>query len=143
MTQAPAGEPAPVPDPYSAPASPVALPPPEIPVDVHRKIRDAWICAVASGVITLAATLYGMRNDPEAAWQLIDVVILFALGYGIYRRSRACAVLMLVYWIGAKAYEIVVTGRFSGWLLGIVFAAAFVYGVVGTFAYHRLRRAAA
>lgn len=127
-------------DPYSAPATPVVLPPPEAPVEVHRQIRDAWICATASGVITLVATLIGMAKDAGAAWQLLDVAIILGLAYGIYRRSRACAVLMLVYWIGAKAYEIAETGRFSGWILAVLFAAAFAYGIKGTFAYHRLRR---
>jgi serine/threonine-protein kinase len=72
------------------------------------------------------------------AWNLIDAALIFSLAFGIYKKSRRCAVLMLVYFVGSKIIVIADTGRFSGAFLSIVFIYFYLQGVIGTFTYHKL-----
>src|SRR3546814_16243452 len=38
-----------------------------------------------------------------SAWELFDVALILGLAFGIYKKSRTCAVLMLAYFIVAKS----------------------------------------
>ena len=133
-------------DPYAPPASPVAdAMPPAIEPGVLKKIKHAWVAATISGCITLAFTLLAMSGATTlpielSAWQLFDVALMFGLAFGIYKRSRACAILMLVYWVASKILIMVELGKPTGLLMGIVFGYFFWQGIVGTFAYHQQRR---
>ena len=72
-----------------------------------------------------------------SVWNLSDVVLIFGLTFGIYKKSRTCAVVMLAYFLISKIIIISQTGSFNGSLLAIVFIYYYVYGVIGTFAYHK------
>ncbi len=71
--------------------------------------------------------------------------ILFALAYGIYRRSRVCAVLVLVnHFLGvaglfARVREVPPIEIAVTLVLGVLY----VLGVIGTFVHHARRRPAA
>ncbi len=110
-----------------------------------KKIRNAWIAAVISGSLTLALVLlafYAPRWNALGinAWALIDVAFIYLMAFGIYRKSRTCAVLMLVYFTISKAIMMVQMGKPSGILLSLAFFYFFANGVAGTFAYHKLGR---
>lgn len=106
------------------------------------QIKQAWIAAVCSGAITLvvanAAMVGTSLSGFTGAWELIDVALIFGLAYGIYRKSRACAVAMLVYFIISKIVIVATTGQAAGIALAAVFCIFFVRGVTGTFAHHKL-----
>lgn len=132
-------------NPYRAPKADVEIPDnePDIPLETLKAIRNAWIAAVVSGVITLFFSLIGMAGGGGMgfdAWTLIDAALIFGLAFGIYRKSRACALIMLIYFIGSKIL-MMMDGFYSN-PIGIVIALAFLYwytkGVIGTFAYHKL-----
>ena len=117
-----------------------------IPDDIKQKIRNAWIAGCISGSLTLLLTLlaiFGKSFFYFSAWELIDVALVFGLVFGIYRKSRTCAVLMLVYFISAKIFIMSETGKPSGIPLALVFVYFYWQGVVGTFAYHKIKRMAA
>jgi hypothetical protein len=109
--------------------------------EAKQAIKRAWIAGVISGVITLMFTLIVMRGTQipgVSAWTLVDVVLVFGLSYGIYRKNRVCAVVMLVYFAISKVYMMVVSGRVVGIGLGLVFMYLFFKGIIGTLEYHRL-----
>lgn len=135
------------PDPYATPTSTVGIESPAllVPHEILTKIKRAWVTGVISGSITLLVTLLavaGISFMGADAWFFFDVALIFGLTFGIYRKSRVCAVLMLIYFVASKIINIVQTGEFSGWLVGLLFAYLYFQGVVGTFAYHRFIKGA-
>jgi hypothetical protein len=131
-------------NPYAAPSAIVADAVPTVPPDVEKKIKSAWIAACISGVITLVVTLIAMSGTELLgfdAWSLLDVGMIFALAFGIYKRSRACAVTMLAYFVISKIILMVESGKPSGLLMALIFGYYFWQGVQGTFTYHKLKRA--
>ena len=110
--------------------------------EAEKKIKNAWIAALISGTLTLLVTLYAVFGESIMgfdAWAFFDVALIFGLAYGIYRKSRTCAVVMLVYFVAAKIFLIAQTGTASGLPLALVFIYFYALGVVGTFRYHALR----
>ena len=70
------------------------------------------------------------------AWNLVDAAILAALGYGIWKRSRVCALLLLVYSIANEIYlALDGTAHFS--LLRVVFIYFYFRGAIELFRDHR------
>lgn len=129
-------------NPYSPPVADVDLEANkiEVPVEILKRIRNAWVTGIISGSITLIFTLIAMNGDQLmgfSVWNLSDVVLIFGLTFGIYKKSRTCAVVMLAYFLISKIIIISQTGSFNGSLLAIVFIYYYVYGVIGTFAYHK------
>ncbi len=129
-------------NPYSPPVADVDLEPNkiEVPVEILKRIRNAWVTGIISGSITLIFTLIAMNGDQLmgfSVWNLSDVALIFGLTFGIYKKSRTCAVVMLAYFLISKIIIISQTGSFNGSLLAIVFIYYYVYGVIGTFAYHK------
>lgn len=104
----------------------------------ERMIDLGWSVAVLWGVMRLVAALWLWRGTGayEAAW-FVDPALAFTLAYGLYRRSRACAVLLLAYvvlelWI---AYH--VSGRPAGLGPALLLELSFLTGLRGTLQYHR------
>ena len=109
-------------------------------LDLPRKhVTRAWMAATISAGLTLILSMAGafgvIALPGYDAWNLIDVAILAALGYGVWRRSRICAVLLLLYGI---ANEVILgfdeTARFS--LLRVVFIYFYFRGAVQIFRDH-------
>jgi serine/threonine-protein kinase len=74
------------------------------------------------------------------ASMLIDAAILGALAYGVWRRSRICAVLLLVYGIANEVYAAFdETARFS--ILRLVFIYFYFRGALQLVRDHRARAA--
>ena len=117
----------------------------EVPARILAKIRNGWVAGlVSSGITGLAVllSLTGVRTIRGFdAWALIDVALILGFTLGIYRKSRICAVLMLVYFIASKVIMFVEYQRGYRGPSALVVAVLFVYfyaqAVVGTVAYHR------
>ncbi|XLZ70596.1 hypothetical protein ABT364_01135 [Massilia sp. SR12] len=130
-------------NPYLPPAADVAIEhaAPEVPAEIQKKIKQAWIAGTISGSMTLLFTLLAVSGTQAVgfnAWNFIDVVLIFGLAFGIYKKSRACAVLMLVYFIISKIIIAIETGSVSGTVLAVIFIYYYAQGIAGTFAYHKL-----
>lgn len=130
-------------NPYLAPEAPLddARPTMQVPDAILKKIRNGWIAGLVSGVLTLVVTLLAMSGQKILffnAWSLVDVALIFGLSFGIYRKSRVCAILMLVYFVGSKIFIYAQAGFSGGGLImPIIFCYCFFLGVQGTFLYHR------
>jgi hypothetical protein len=159
--------PSPIPGPVPGPLPPspvpppVPVPPPPIPPPVNPElpnwllmtkkqalahIRNAWIAGVAAAVLTfivgLAAAsgtsmIPGMDASTLQLSGYVDVTILLALSYGIYKRIRGCAIAMLIYFFASKLYQFAVAGLGNPIAVLIALGLTYIFfqAVRGTSAY--------
>lgn len=128
-----------------------------------RCIRAAWIAALLTGSMTAAVTLgatLGTNGVDYVPWMWLDVILIAALGWGLYLRSRVAAALMLLYFAAAKvlavrrdlqelddptwrdALESLDTCIAGGWVVALAFTAVYALGLYGTVVYRRQQRLA-
>ena len=115
---------------------------PEIPEAVEKKIKNAWIAGLISIAITSAFTLFSMFGSEIMglnAMSFIDVFLMAIFTFGIYKKSRICAVLMLLLFVANKYFMWQMSGEISGLPIAIIFLWFYSMGVVGTFQYHKIR----
>jgi hypothetical protein len=135
-------------NPYQAPAAPVADPAQEEPTlaeGIRRDIRNGWIAGVISGTVTLAVTLISIFAAPVMGfgpWELLDVALIFGLAFGISRRSRTCAILLLIYFLISKFILLAQNPSASSAPTALVFIYFYVRAVIGTFRYKALKAGA-
>ncbi len=134
------------PNPYAPPATPVSghdLRPAErqIPETIAAPIRHGWIAACLSCAMTLLATLLSLRQSGDqtvfSAFNLIDVGLIALLAFGIRKRSRTAATVMLAYFVLSKILIMRQTGQPTGIVFGLVFAIFYFRAMTATFRYHR------
>ena len=107
-------------------------------------IRNAWIAGAISGVLTMIVALIGAFGYD--LWSLIDAFLILGLSFGIYKKNRACAVILFIYlvinlialWILVPLLELSEERPFLP--LWIIIGILFLQGIRGTFAYHRITR---
>ena len=109
----------------------------------NQKVVTAVGAGIVSGVITTIVALFHLFGFDS--WALIDAFIIFGLTFGIFKKNRACAIILLVYWVIDKISQMAaggMTGGISGALGAlpglIIFGPLFFQGILGTFAYHKL-----
>jgi hypothetical protein len=125
------------------PAAPVAFEPPS---DVLFAIKLALAGVLLNVIVLWAGAFSGLH--PAAASTLLphllpETALMLGLAYGVHRRSRVCAVLLLIDFLLPKIALYVVTGTLvlnNAWLILIGTSLA---GVYGAFRHHRLRARAA
>ena len=130
----------------------------------QRCVRAALVASLVTFALTASVT-FGAALDanevPFSPLMWLDVAICGALAFGIYRRSRTAAVLMLAYFVTSKALWVwndlqlrdeadwidfqdsVDACLGGGLLMGAVLIGVYALGVFGTVAHHRLQRSAA
>jgi hypothetical protein len=103
--------------------------------------RNAWIAGSVSAGLTLAVTvlaLAGISLFGFTILNLLDVLLMAGLSFGIYKKSRICAVSLFVYFAASKVMMWVSMRSAAGLPLALVFGYFFYQGIMGTFAYHKL-----
>jgi hypothetical protein len=108
---------------------------------IIRKIRHGWIAALFTAVFTLGFTVYTIQRNipgglPDVAG-LIEVGFIFLLAFGIYKRSRTAATLMLVYFLSMRILMMLHFGEVTGMAGTLLFGYFFGRAAIGTFQYHR------
>ena len=141
-TQAPADVPAP-----EEPEEPEAVRDDELREKTLKRIRNGWIVAAISALMALFFGVMGPAMDfnpldldtssGEHLFVLVEVVLVTALGFGVYRKNRWAAAALFAYFLFTKVsmsieYETVrpLTG-------GIVFGYFFFMGMWGCFTWHK------
>ncbi|MEX2553939.1 MAG: hypothetical protein WD627_13190 [Actinomycetota bacterium] len=102
------------------------------------RIKQAWIFAVVSGVLSAIISVLavsGVEGLEVFRFAMVDALILFALAYGVHRRSRAAASTLVGYWV----FNIIMLGLSSAVVVRLVFLAVFILGAWATFVYHKLQ----
>ena len=107
-------------------------------------VKTGAVAAVLVALITTAFASWALFSGGSVAgfidpWAYVDAVLFGAIAFGIYKESRAAAVVGLLLYVLEKVYQVVLTGQFQGAILTILFVLFFISGVRGTFALHRLR----
>ena len=114
---------------------------------IEGKIKRARIAAMVSGTITLAGFITMMKNQPWVEFSflnilvLVDVIFIFIMAYGIYRKSRICAVMMFEYFLLSKIFTISTSSHsnLAVFMIGLIFLYFMFQGITGTFAYHKCK----
>ena len=110
-----------------------------------RACKNGAIAALVMALITMAVVTIAMMLDdpgPLALWKdpenTVDVLILFACAWGMYRCSRAAAVVAIVYILISTAFIYLYTGQTSGFFFKALLFYFFVMAARGAWNYHRL-----
>jgi hypothetical protein len=111
--------------------------------EAEAQIKFAFQAGIVYGALTLILVLlslagYNFTGLIDASG-LIDVFLSFGLSFGIYKKSRVAAVIMLVYCSLSQAWIVIVLKRFPGFLSWL-FLILFLRGVQGTFTYRKLSK---
>ena len=101
-------------------------------------IAAGWLTAGLSGLLTAFLAYRNAANLNPA--NFIDAAILLALAYGIFRKSRICATLALLYYVASQVLLVrMLHGAMTlgGLLQAALFTTLCLMGIVGTFAWRR------
>lgn len=110
-------------------------------------VRHAIIAVLGYAAIrALSAIVGGLQQPAMAIWFVIDlaiaVVVLGALGFGIYRKSRIAVVLAIFYIVGTQLYVWFVIGTPAGTIIAVIVTGFLLRGAKRIFAEHAARSAA-
>ena len=89
------------------------------------------------GIMLLAINPEALNNLFDI-WTLIDVILVFALAFGIYKKSRFAATTMFIYFLASKIWLIVETGKPTGLVMAIIFLYFYFQAMVGTYQYYKI-----
>lgn len=107
----------------------------------NTAIRTAWKMSLISIGVTAALTLVYASGGTLAQidwWNWVDIVLMLALTFGVYKKHRASAVTLFVYYVVGKIYIWIFSGAIIGLPIAAIFAYFFFRGIQGVFTYHRL-----
>lgn len=115
--------------------------------EAEGRIEGAWMAGVVSGGVSLLFAALLVRGSTRVhrgdLVNLADVALVFALAFGVARRSRVCAVLLVALAVAGFAYATYLGLPWIVRLTNVGFGYFYARGVLGTIAYHRLREAPA
>lgn len=108
--------------------------------EADKAIRDAWIVGVIGFIISLVLTVVyisGAGLAHIAPMNVLELILLPMLTYGIYKKHVPSAVLLFVYHVVSKAWLWIDERAFIGLPIAFIFAYFLWYGVQGTLAYRK------
>jgi len=109
---------------------------------ILKRIKSAWVAGIFSICITLILTLISLSGTNIMgldAYAFVDIILMSIFTYGIYKKSRICALLMLAMFAANKIIMWQQSGIASGLPLAIIFLWFYTQGVIGTFQYQSYR----
>ena len=116
-------------------------------VEAVKATRNGAIAAIISAVITVVVVLIAMNADADgklAIWNdpsnFLDVLLVVACAYGMYRKSRGAAVIIFIYFIVSKIIIALETQIYSGFGTALLFLYFYGKAIQGSFVYHRLEK---
>ena len=109
----------------------------------EKHIKNAWIAGIisASATLLLAAVAsfsetYRFKSGLDT-WSLFDVAIIAGLAFGIYKKSRFCALSLLVYFVLAKLAFAAQSGKFHHGIGALLFGYFYFQGTRAAFQIHK------
>ncbi len=107
----------------------------------ERMVVCGWVAAAFAGLFMIAWAF--LQHGAFVGAGLVGAVILLVLSYGIYRRSRICASLVLLNHVlgfgGLLSHARNVPPAEVA--IALVLGVLYVLGIIGTFAHHARGRA--
>jgi serine/threonine-protein kinase len=118
----------------------------EVPKKILQKIKNAWIAGIVSITITLVLVFMSLSGTDISGIGLdysafVDITLMVVFTFGIYKKSRTCAILMLLLFAANKIIIWIDTGALNGLPLAFVFLWFYTQGVIGTFQYQNFLKA--
>lgn len=110
----------------------------DVPEEIKKKIKNAWVAGIISIALTIVVTLISLYGTSimGLGWEaFVDVGLMCIFTYGIYRNSRTCALLMLMFFLLNKIVMFMESGSISGLPIALLFLWFYSQGVIGTFQY--------
>lgn len=99
-----------------------------------------WVAAIVAAITALIAA-YAAATGKEViginAWAFVDAALFAGISFGIYKMSRAAAVVGLLLYLVERVYMTAVAGG-RGAIVTILFTVALINSARGTFAFHKL-----
>ena len=115
-----------------------------------KNIKYGYIAALVSAGITVLLNFLqfdagdvNLFSDPVV---LYDVIIILLLAFGIYKKSRVCAIAMIIYFILGKLFQFQEYASYgidtppSTYLVAVVFIYFYFQAVRGTIAFHKINK---
>jgi hypothetical protein len=102
-------------------------------------IEEAFWVAVVASAFTLAFALINSARADESAVDysgLVDSAFFAGAAVGFRQKSRVCALVVFVPYVGSRAYLWISSGHGNLIVVPLV-SLALLHGVRGTFAHHR------
>lgn len=127
-------------NPYAAPHAQTPAPAPSMakaPDTIVRKIMAGCIVAGILAAMDLVAAVRGFvaGNATSGITSSIEAALVFALAYGLYRKSRVAAILILAYYVLVRI-AFLVAGSLNGLGMGVLVVMVFLSAARGTFQYN-------
>lgn len=112
-----------------------------------KAANNGAIAALISGVITIVIVAIAILSNSHGTlsiWNdptnLIDIILIFACAFGLWKKSRTAAVVLLVYFILSKIIIGIELDRPAGLILSLIFIYYFAKAVHGTFVFHKIEK---
>ncbi|WP_315119165.1 hypothetical protein [uncultured Clostridium sp.] len=103
-------------------------------------IKSAWMWAVMSGSLTLILFILsqaGFINLYMDSLIIVDILIVWGLAFGIYKKSRVCIILLFIYFILDKIIMVISQGTTPNTIWLVIAGGIYIQGIRGTFYYHK------
>jgi hypothetical protein len=71
-------------------------------------------------------------------YNIIGVILFIGLFYGMYKKSRICAIILFLFSIINTFYSIIIGTNALGIIIDLMLTFFFGYCVYGTFVYHKI-----
>jgi hypothetical protein len=71
-------------------------------------------------------------------YNIIGIILFFGLFFGMYKKSRICAIMLLIFSIIHNIYFIIIGTNPLGIIIDLLITFFFAYCVYGTFVYHKI-----
>jgi hypothetical protein len=118
---------------------------PDQPAELRERLEKAdrlidlgWSVAVLWALLRLTVAVLVWRNTAEDELLLVaDPLIILALAYGLYRRSRVCAVLLMAMVVLQLRLAYASNGPSAGIPVAFVLGMTFAQGIRGVWMYRR------
>ncbi|WP_297428345.1 hypothetical protein [Clostridium sp.] len=105
-----------------------------------KHIKNAYCLAILSGVMTLILTMLSILGIWDLGLdlsELLEVVLVLGLAFGVSKKSRVCAIALFIYYTINKAIMIFSNGGIVGLAIIFIFAIGYFQGIRGTLHYHK------
>lgn len=109
--------------------------------NLDRPVQHALVAVVGYAALrALSAIIGGLQQPAMAMWFVIDlaiaVIVLGALGFGIYRKSRIAVVLAILYIVGTQLYLWFGIGTPAGTIIAAIVTGFLLRGAKCIFEHH-------
>jgi hypothetical protein len=109
--------------------------------NADNHVNNAFAATMIIGIVTLIMTLVAIFITPFLGFNVYsigDVIFIFLLAYGIWKRNRIAAALMPIYFALSKII-IAIDGDMTvtSAVIGIFFELFLIKGAIGTFVLHK------